>query len=427
MTKVNIITMGCSKNLVDSEQLAAQLQKLGFQVEHDSPATDFEIIFINTCGFIADAKTESIDTIFDCLSLKENGNLKTLVVFGCLSARYYNELKVEIPEVDFFCGNYNLEELLEIVKKRPDACRYDRILANAGHYAYLKISEGCVRNCAFCAIPLFKGKYVSRKMNDILDEAKHLAESGVKELILIAQDLCYYGYDMEKKFMLPELVEKLSEIEGVEWIRLHYLYPFLFPENLLEVMKQNPKVCHYVDIPVQHVSDSVLKRMNRGGTRKQTEELLNKVRTLIPDATIRTTLLVGFPGETDDDFNQLVEFVKEQKFDRLGVFTYSEEDGTKAAEYEDDVPEDVKQQRSDMIMEIQRDISRDANAKHVGKIMRVIVDGIEDENFICRTQFDSPEVDNVVLIPYCDEIEVGSFVDARIVGYDDYELIAEII
>ncbi len=416
--------MGCSKNLVDSEQLAAQLIANGYEVELDSENADAEIAFVNTCGFINDAKEESISAIFELANLKGNSNLQKIVVFGCLSARYYEELKAELPEVDFLCGNYNLDELLTFLNKKPVAeNRYDRLQNSEGHYAYLKISEGCVRNCAFCAIPLFKGKYVSRKMNDIIEEAEHLANNGTKELILIAQDLCYYGYDTEKQFMLPELVERLSQIDGIEWIRLHYLYPFLFPEKLLDVIKNNPKVCKYIDIPLQHISDKILKGMHRGGTKRQTVDLLNKIRTTIPEAIIRTTLLVGFPGEGEDEFAELVDFVKEQKFDRLGVFTYSEEEGTDAEkEFADDIPQETKDARAEKIMLVQQEISLQANLAKIGQTFKVIIDDIDDNSFIGRTEFDSVEVDNDVIFPYSDKYEIGDFVNVKIKNAGEYEL-----
>ena len=429
MKRINIITMGCSKNLVDSEQLAAQLVANGYDVELDSEDVDFEIAFVNTCGFINDAKEESINAILELANLKNNSKLEKIVVFGCLSARYYDDLKAELPEVDFLCGNYNLEELLAFIECKPcRSAKYDRVQNSAGHYAYLKIAEGCVRNCAFCAIPLFKGKYVSRKMDDIIAEAEHLVAGGVKELILIAQDLCFYGYDMEKRFMLPDLVERLSQIDGLEWIRLHYLYPFLFPERLLDVIRDNPKVCKYVDIPLQHISDKVLEGMHRGGTKQQTLDLLKKFRAALPGAVFRTTLLVGFPGEGEKEFQELVEFVKEQKFDRLGVFTYSEEEGTAAAlEFADEIPQEVKDERADTIMEIQQEISLQANLAKVGKTFRVLIDYIEDDSFVGRTEFDSVEVDNEVLFPISDNYSVGDFVNVKIEEASEYELYGVIV
>jgi len=429
MTKVNIVSMGCSKNLVDSEKLAAQLIANGYTVTFDSEESDAEIAFVNTCGFINDAKEESINAILKLAGEKGKSKLKKIVVFGCLSARYYNDLKEELPEVDFMCGNYNIDELLAFLGKKPkNAQCHSRILSSAGHYAYLKISEGCVRNCSFCAIPLFKGKYVSREMDDIVAEAIHLANKGVKELILIAQDLCFYGYDRENRFLLPELIDRLSEIDGIEWIRLHYLYPFLFPERLLEVIRDNPKVCKYIDIPLQHISNKVLEGMHRGGNKQQTIELLEKIRTTIPEAVIRTTMLVGFPNESKVEFEELVDFVKQQKFDRLGVFTYSEEDGTSAAsEFSDLISQEEKEARAERIMEIQQKISLQANIAKIGKTFRVIIDSVDDNYFVGRTQFDSVEVDNEVIFPYSSSYKIGDFVNVKIDDASEYELYGSII
>ncbi|MCF0206357.1 MAG: 30S ribosomal protein S12 methylthiotransferase RimO [Bacteroidales bacterium] len=429
MEKVNIITMGCSKNLVDSEQLAAQLEANGYEVELDSEDFVADIVIVNTCGFINDAKEESIGIITELIEQKAQNKVKKLVVCGCLSARYYDELKQELPEVDLLCGNYNLDELLGFFgKTKVEEERFSRLQNADAKYAYLKIAEGCVRNCAFCAIPLFKGKYVSRPMDDIVAEAEHLVSTGVNELIIIAQDICFYGYDRERKFLLPQLIERLSEIEGLVWIRLHYLYPFLFPDGLIEVIRDNPKVCKYIDIPLQHISDNVLEGMHRGGTKKQTIDLLNRIRKEIPQAAIRTTLLVGFPNETESDFQELVDFVKEQKFDRLGVFQYSEEEGTAAAsEFEDAVPPEVKAMRAEKIMEIQQEISYQSNLNKVGKTYLVHITDEVDGDFLGRTEFDSVEVDNEVYFPICDEYEVGDFVKVRIDSAGVYELYGEIV
>lgn len=419
--------MGCSKNLVDSEQLAAQLVANGYDVVLDSGDFDADIAFVNTCGFISDAKEESIAAIIELADLKKEKKMQKLVVFGCLSARYYNELKAELPEVDLLCGNYNIDELLAFLQKKQDkSLCYDRVLNSNGHYAYLKIAEGCVRNCAFCAIPLFKGKFVSRSFDDIINEAEYLVSKGVKELILIAQDLCYYGYDMEKRFLLPELVTRLSQINGIEWIRLHYLYPFLFPDELLSVVRNNPKVCKYIDIPLQHISDNVLNGMHRGGNKEQTIELLAKIRKIVPDAVIRTTLLVGFPGETESDFDELLHFVEEQRFDRLGVFCYSEEEGTAAAKLADDVPQEVKEERAEKIMLLQQEISSQMNQARIGKTYKVIIDDVEGDEFIGRTEFDSVEIDNIVIFPYSEEYSVGDFVNVKIYDASEYELYGDI-
>lgn len=423
--KINIITLGCSKNLVDSEQFAALAVKAGYRVEHNSHKKDFEIAFVNTCGFINDAKEESINTILELTELKSLGKLEKIVVFGCLAERYMSELKNEIPEVDIFSGNYNVDELLEVLNTSKSE-GYDRIFDSPGHYAYLKIAEGCNRSCAFCAIPLFKGNYVSRSKNEILYEAKFLAEKGVKEIILIAQDLSYYGYDFDKKFLLPELVEDICKIDGIEWVRLHYLYPFLFPERLIDVIANNPKVCKYIDIPLQHISDNVLKAMNRGGTKQETVKLLNMIRERIPFAAIRTTMLVGHPGESEEEFDELVEFVKEQRFDRLGVFTYSEEDGTKAAKnFIDEIPQEEKDKRAETIMALQQQISAELNTLKIGKVFKVIVDRLELDYYVGRTEFDSVEVDNEVIINSKDVLSVGQFVEVKITHTGDFELFGE--
>lgn len=423
--KINIITLGCSKNLVDSEQFAALAQNAGFLVVHNSNIIDFEIAFVNTCGFINDAKEESINTILELVELKNNNKLKKIVVFGCLAERYTKELKKEIPEVDFYSGNYNTDELLNILGINNDKS-FDRVFDSPGHYAYLKIAEGCNRYCSFCAIPLFKGDYVSRLEIEIVEEAKYLAAKGVKELILIAQDLNFYGYDVDKKFLLAELVEKLSEISGIEWIRLHYLYPFMFPNNLLDTIAENPKVCKYIDIPLQHISDNVLKSMNRGGTKAETIALLNKIRTRMPDAAIRTTMLVGYPGETEADFDELLEFVKEQRFDRLGVFTYSEEEGTRAAKnFADDVQDEVKEKRAEILMNIQRDISAELNAAKIGKIFKVIVDRSELDYYVGRSEYDSVEVDNDVIINSSEKLIPGQIISVKISSAGDFELFGE--
>lgn len=425
--KINIITLGCSKNLVDSEQFAAQALSNGYEVVHNSNVFDFDIAVVNTCGFINDAKEESIETILELVGAKEESKIEKIIVFGCLTERYYDDLKAELPEVDVIIGNYNIDDLIAAIDSDfIEDKKYERVPDSHGHYAFLKIAEGCNRKCSFCAIPLFKGKYVSRSQDDIIAEANELARKGVKELILIAQDLSYYGYDFDKEFKLPELVEDLTKIDGIEWIRLHYLYPFLFPERLLDVIADNPKVCNYVDIPLQHISDNVLKAMNRGGTKEQTVELLNEMRRKIPNAVIRTTMLVGHPQETEDDFNELIEFVKEQKFDRLGVFTYSEEEGTSAAaKFTDDIPQEVKFEREEIIMEVQRDISRELNSKKLGNIYKVIIDRMEDTYYVARTEFDSVEVDNEVIIETDETLEIGSFYDVRITGFEDFELYGE--
>ena len=429
LKKINIITLGCSKNTVDSEQLASKLTNCGFKVTHNSETTNFDIAMVNTCGFINAAKEESINTILELVELKKLKKIEKIIIFGCLAQRYKEELKTEIPEVDMLFGNFNLDELLKYLgaSKITDE-KYNRNFDSYGHYAYLKIAEGCNRNCSFCAIPLIKGKYQSRNFHDIIDEAKYLAKKGVKELLLIAQDLNYYGYDIDKKFLLPELVLQLSEIQGVEWIRLHYLYPFLFPKKLIEVIANNPKVCKYIDIPLQHVSDKVLKSMNRRGTKQQILELLNNFREKIPELAIRTTMLIGHPQETEEDFNELIEFIKEQKFDRLGVFTYSEEEGTKSAtKYKDSIPQEIKEQRAEKIMSIQQDISFEKNQTKVNKIFKVLIDRKENNNYIGRTEYDSVEVDNEVLISSENKLKTGNFYDVLITEAFDYDLTGKII
>ncbi|MDR2011039.1 MAG: 30S ribosomal protein S12 methylthiotransferase RimO [Bacteroidales bacterium] len=426
--KINIITLGCSKNLVDSEQLAAKLEENNYKISHNSEIFDFEIAIVNTCGFINDAKEESINTIIELTNAKNNSKLETIIVFGCLSERYMNELKEELPEVDVFFGNYNIDQILEYLNKTNNKQKYTRIFDSPGHYAYLKIAEGCNRNCSFCAIPLFKGKYISRNMEDILDEASYLASIGVKELILIAQDLCYYGYDKNKTFELPELVENLAKIDGIEWIRLHYLYPFLFPERLLDIIAENPKVCKYIDIPLQHISDKVLKSMNRGGTKEQTIQLLNRIRKKIPEAVIRTTMLVGHPEESKYEYDELLGFIKEQRFERLGVFTYSAEEGTRSFyNYKDEITEEVKNERAEKIMEIQQQISYELNSAKIGKIFKVLIDRIEGEFYIGRTEFDSVEVDNDVIIKSENILNIGEFYNVKITGFDDFELYGTVI
>ncbi|MDL2262081.1 30S ribosomal protein S12 methylthiotransferase RimO [Bacteroidales bacterium OttesenSCG-928-I21] len=423
LNSVNIITLGCSKNLVDSEQLAAKLKENDYLVTHNSVAFDFEIAIVNTCGFINDAKEESINTILELINAKNNSKLRTIIVFGCLSQRYMQELRDEMPEVDVFFGNYDLDEILKYLNKENTPHKYSRILDSPGHYAYLKISEGCSRNCAFCAIPLFKGKYLSRNQNEIIDEARYLASIGVKEIILIAQDLCYYGFDDEKKFKLPELVNKLSEISEIKWIRLHYLYPHLFPEELLDVIAENPKVCKYIDIPLQHISDKVLGAMHRGGTKEQIVKLLDKIRNKIPGAAIRTTMLVGHPEEGEKEFSELLEFIEKQKFDRLGVFTYSAEDGTQSCiKYEDNISTETKNKRAEQIMEKQKKISFEQNSKKVGQIFKVLIDRQEDDIFVGRTEFDSIEVDNEVIISSNSKLTEGEFYNVKITGFDDFEL-----
>ncbi|NOU17977.1 MAG: 30S ribosomal protein S12 methylthiotransferase RimO [Bacteroidales bacterium] len=427
--KINVVTLGCSKNIVDSEFLMKQLDFDGWEVVHDSNDTSAKVVVINTCGFIADAKEESTDTIIRFVNAKNQGVIDRVYVMGCLSQRYKDDLSKEIPEVDGFYGVTDLPEILKDLKsKYSNEVANDRMLLTPNHYAYLKISEGCNWGCGYCAIPLIRGKHISRSIESLVDEATKIAQNGIKELLIIAQDSTYYGLDLYGKRMLAELIEKLSEIKGIEWIRIHYAYPSNFPISLIDVIKNNPKVCKYIDIPFQHISDNMLKIMRRGLTKDETIKLVDNLRKSIPDIAIRTTFLVGHPGETEQDFRELVDFVKESKFDRIGVFTYSEEEGTYSANnYPDKISSSVKNRRFNKIMEIQREISLSNNSKRVGKVYKVIIDRIEDENFIGRTEYDSPEVDQEVIIKSDKKIAVGDFINVKITSCDDYDLMGEMI
>ncbi|MCE4565186.1 30S ribosomal protein S12 methylthiotransferase RimO [Maribellus sp. CM-23] len=427
--RVNVVTMGCSKNLVDSEVLLNQLEKGKFEVVHDSNETGFDAVFINTCGFIQDAKEESINMILDYAEAKKRGEISKLYVMGCLSERYQHDLEEELPEVDRYFGKFDMKAMVEELKVayHPEYI-YERKLTTPSHFAYLKISEGCNRSCSFCAIPKMTGRHKSRTIESLVMEAKYLAKRGVKEVLLIAQDLSYYGIDIYGKNRLAELIEEISKVDGIEWIRLHYLYPTKFPMDILPVMRENPKVCKYLDMPLQHIANPILKNMLRHVSREETEALLAKIRKEVPDVVIRTTMLVGFPGETEDDFEELKEFIEEQKFGRLGVFAYSKEDGTYAAEkYKDSLDEETKQERADEIMEIQQYISAELNRERVGKEFKVIVDREEGEFFIGRTEYDSPEVDGEVLITSDRKLSKGEFVQVRATGAEDYDLYAELI
>jgi ribosomal protein S12 methylthiotransferase len=426
--KVNVITLGCSKNLVDSEVLMGQLKANDFDVQHESnKIKDSEIVIINTCGFIEQAKQESINTIIEYSDLKSEGKIDQLIVTGCLSERYKDDLVSEFPEVDAFFGTM---ELPNILKKLGADYKHEligeRYLTTSPHYAYLKISEGCNRTCAFCAIPLMRGQHVSRKIEDLVEEAKHLAKNGVKEIMLIAQELTYYGLDIYKERRLNALLQALAQVEGIEWIRLHYAYPTGFPLDILDEIRENEKVCAYIDIPFQHAANGVLKRMRRGITREETEALIATIREKVPGITLRTTMLVGFPGETEAEFEELCDFVRRMKFNRLGVFTYSHEDNTRAFEMEDDISEELKQKRANALMDIQQGISEALNKEKVGKVMKVMIDRKEGKYFVGRTEGDSPEVDNEVLIAadknYC---RVGDFVKVTITGAEEFDLFAE--
>ncbi len=428
--KIDIITLGCSKNLVDSEQLIRQLEAAGYTVAHDTENPEGEIAVINTCGFIGDAKEESINMILEFAERKEEGDLKKLFVMGCLSERYLKELAIEIPQVDKFYGKFNWKELLQdLGKTYHDDLYLERTLTTPEHYAYLKISEGCDRKCSYCAIPIITGKHISKPMEEILNEVRYLVSQGVKEFQIIAQELTYYGVDLYKKQMLPELIEKISDIEGVEWIRLHYAYPAHFPTDLFRVMRERDNVCKYMDIALQHISDNMLKLMRRQVNKEETYELIRKFRKEVPGIHLRTTLMVGHPGETEKDFEELKEFVRQVRFDRMGAFAYSEEEGTYAAkEYDDAIPHDIKQARLDELMDIQQGISAELSAEKVGKQMKIIVDRLEGEYYIGRTEFDSPEVDPEVLIKNDGEdLLIGHFYEAEIIDSDDFDLYAKII
>ena len=427
---IDIITLGCSKNLVDSEKLMRQLEANGYKVTHDSPNPQGEIAVINTCGFIGDAKEESINMILEFCEAKEEGRLKKLYVMGCLSERYLKELEVEIPQVDKFYGKFNWNELLaDLGKEFHDEMAIERTLTTPKHYAYLKISEGCDRSCAYCAIPIITGKHTSRPMEEIIDEVKLLVSQGVKEFQIIAQELTYYGVDLYKSQKLPELIEKIAQVPGVEWIRLHYAYPTHFPEDLFRVMRENDNVCKYMDIALQHISDNMLTRMRRNVSKSETYDLIEKFRQEVPGIHLRTTLMVGFPGETEEDFEELKEFVQKARFDRMGAFAYSEEEGTYAAEnYEDSIPQEVKQARLDELMALQQEISADLSHNKIGQEFKVIIDRKEGEYYIGRTQFDSPEVDPEVLIKADGKrLFSGRFYQVRITNADDFDLFGEII
>ena len=421
--------MGCSKNLVDSEVLVTQLKHNDFEVEHQSEKKDANIIIVNTCGFIDRAKEESINTILSYAKQKEKGKIDKLYVTGCLSQRYKDDLEAEIPQVDAYFGTLELPQLLE--KLNADYKHElvgERFLTTPQHYAYLKISEGCNRTCTFCAIPLMRGKHISKSIEEIVAEAKNLAKQGVKEIMLIAQELTYYGLDIYKERALAKLLYQLNEVEGIEWIRLHYAYPSKFPLDVLDAIRNCGKVCKYLDIPLQHANNEVLKRMQRQITQEETKELIRQIRAKIPGIAIRTTMLVGFPGETEEEFQDLCDFVQEMQFERLGVFQYSHEDDTAAYNLEDDVPQEIKEERAGRLMQIQQEISFQKNEAKVGQIFKVLIDRKEGGYFVGRTEFDSPEVDNEVLIDakknYC---RVGDFCKVKIYDVTDFDLYGEVV
>ena len=431
--KINIVTLGCSKNKVDSERLAAILND-NYDIVHDSDKKS-DIVIINTCGFIGDAKEESIDTILEYAELRKANKVKKLYVMGCLSQRYRKELQEEIHEVDGFFGVESVQLIASQILKFSDSqilrfsdsYNHERLLSTPSHYAYLKISEGCNRRCAFCAIPLIRGEHVSVPMNDLLKEARLLADKGVKELILIAQDLTYYGRDIDGQYHIVELVKQLLEIKEFEWIRLHYGYPQGFPDELFDMMNNEPRICNYIDLPLQHISTPILKNMRRGVDKEQTINFVKNARNRVPGIAFRTTFIVGFPGEMEEQFEELCDFVREMKFERAGVFAYSPEEGTPAYEMEDDVPDEVKQERVDTVMAIQQNISLETNEKRVGSIEKVLIDRIEGDYYIGRTQYDSPEVDDEILISIDDnELNVGDFVNVRLIKADYFDLYGEV-
>ncbi len=426
--KVHIITLGCSKNTVDSENLITQLRSNDFEVEHDADHNSSNVVIVNTCGFIEMAKKESIDTILQYAEARNQGKVDKLLVTGCLSQRYKDQLQIEIPEVDAWFGTMDLPALLaNLNADYKKELIGERLTTTPGHYAYLKISEGCNRTCSFCAIPLMRGKHLSRSIESLVHEARFLADRGVKELILIAQELTYYGLDLYKKRRLPDLLEALSRVEGIEWIRLHYAYPSKFPLEIIDTMASLPKICNYLDMPLQHASDEVLTAMRRQITKEETVDLIRQIRSRIPGITLRTTMLVGFPDESDRHFEELCAFIQEMKFDRLGVFTYSHEEDTSAFSKVDNIPDEVKTARSNKLMEIQREISREKNEKKIGTTLHVIIDRKEKNKWVGRTEADSPEVDQEVhILGAVGSLSPGTFVPVLIKEAEDYDLLGEI-
>ena len=426
--KINIVTLGCAKNLVDSEVLMTQLKGNKKDVFHQREDINPDIVIINTCGFIDKAKQESIDTILKHAKEKEDGIIKKLYVTGCLSERYKDDLKTDIPEVDGFYGTRDLPELLKNFEaKYRNELLGDRIITTDSHYAYLKISEGCDRPCSFCAIPLMRGRHISKPIDQIILEAKNLVRNGVREIMLIAQDSTYYGIDIYKKRAMSELLKKLSDVEGLDWIRIHYAYPAGFPMDIIEVMRERDNICNYLDIPLQHGSTNMLKVMKRGITREKTDELIKNIRDINPEIALRTTLIAGHPGETERDFQEMYDFVERSQFDRLGIFTYSHEEGTSAHKLEDDVPEQLKRSRSNKIMALQQKISTQKNKNKVGKTVKVLIDRVDANNYYGRTEQDSPEVDNEVIIPSKEmHLRVGDYYDVKIIDSKEYDLIGKV-
>lgn len=426
--RIDVISLGCSKNLVDSERLLKQLELSGFQAFHNSDNVDGDIVIINTCGFIGDAKEESINTILTYAEAKNEGRIKELYVMGCLSERYRDDLLAEIPEIDRIYGKFDWVNIVsDIIKRNPATMPYDRVITTPSHYTYLKIAEGCNRFCAFCAIPLITGRYKSRPIEEILEEVRMLVGKGVKEFNVIAQDLSSYGLDIYKRLALPELIDRMAEIDGVKWIRLHYAYPSEFPYEILAVMARHSNVCNYLDIALQHINNDVLKNMRRHITKEETLALIRTIREKVPGIHIRTTLMVGFPGETEEAFNELKEFVREAKFERMGAFAYCEEDDTYAAKnFSDSIPQEVKESRLEEIMTIQEDVALESNQSKIGKTMTVVIDREEPDYFVGRTEFDSPEVDPEVLIDKDDRLTVGNFYDVEITDALPFELMAKL-
>lgn len=427
--KVNVVTLGCSKNIVDSEVLMGQLKANNFQVEHESTEDDSSIVIINTCGFIDNAKQESIDTIIRYANAKSDGLVDKVYVTGCLSERYRPELEKEIPNVDGYFGTRELPRLLKTLKADyKHELVGERLLTTPHHYSYFKIAEGCDRPCSFCAIPLMRGAHISKPIEELVKEAKHLAKNGTKELMLIAQDLTYYGLDLYKKRNLADLLRHLSDVEGIEWIRLHYAFPAGFPMDVLDVMNERKNICNYLDMPLQHITDNMLKSMRRGTTKQKTIDLVNEMRAKVPGIAIRTTLIAGYPGETQKDHEEMLEWVEQTRFERLGIFAYSHEENTHAYSLKDNVPAKVKQARTEAVMELQQGISFDLNQQKVGKTYKVLFDKKEGEHFIGRTEFDSPEVDNEVLVAANkDFVRVGDFANVKIASAEDYDLYGEVV
>ncbi|MCD6112169.1 MAG: 30S ribosomal protein S12 methylthiotransferase RimO [Bacteroidales bacterium] len=423
--KINIVTLGCSKNTVDSEVLSGILSANGLDVHHQYEKDDYDSVIINTCGFINDAKEQSIDTILEYVKAKKQGLIKKIYVMGCLSQRYKNDLIKEIPDVDKY---YGVNDLKDILKDFGIQNNYNspRLLSTPKHYAYLKIAEGCNKKCSYCAIPLIRGRHISRPMESIIDEAKMLVDKGVKEILLISQDPTYYGMDLYKKQKITELAGKISDIKNLSWLRLHYNFPSDLPDSLLDLIKDRKNICKYIDIPLQHISDNILKSMKRGVTKQETYKLIEKIKNRLPEAAIRTTFIVGYPGETEENFQELKKFIKETRFDRLGVFTYSHEEGTYAGTLNDDVPEEIKQARAEEIMNIQQEISYQNNLKLIGQNIKVLFDKIEGDSYIGRTEFDSPDVDNEVILPLkSKKINIGEFSTVRIESVGAYDLFAK--